>query len=79
MNKKEILKRFKENKHLKTFLNPKKDLSFEIVNFNIDIQPKIQNTLSYDITTNKIKSYDKLKGLWFKTELALYVIVGGLK
>lgn len=75
MNKNDILKTFKNNLNKKTYLNPKKDLAFEIENFNIDIKPTTQKGLSFDMTTKKIKEYDKLNGLWFKSDLALYELV----
>ncbi len=75
MNKRDVLKKFKKSINRRTFLNPEKDLAFEIANFDLDVSPKIQKGLTYDITTTKIRTYDKNNGNWFKTRIALYEIV----
>lgn len=75
MNKNEILKKFKTITNRRTYINPEINLKFEIDNFKININPITQLGLPYNVTTTKIKEYDKLNGDWFKTDIALYEVV----
>ena len=57
----------------------KKSFSFGNVSVFKNFNQKVSfiNSLSYDITTTKIKDYDKTnKGEWFKTEYAIYELKG---